>query len=298
MTYPPGSPGYPPAQQVGSYPDPAAGPGNYSPEMPEGGLGRHLCTAVVVLGLSAYVFSFGPMFNFGFGGSAGGAAGGARMAVVIAVLAALLAGAGLLPKARNYTPIVAVLSVLDVLVIVSATLNKPSSASAGWALWIVLVCIVFQSVAAVGALLLDAGVLTAPVPRPKYGQFGGYGPYVPYGGPPGAYYGQPGAPQSAPNPGPPPASSGYGSAYGGYSPNPNPSSDGLATQPTQVASLQAPQESAHTPPTGFPSFRPPPPVATGTESVGSCAPVDDSSAAEESTGAGPHPESSPGSAPI
>lgn len=295
MTYSPGSPGYPPAQQpAGSYgaATPATEPG-------ESKLGLYLAIAVAALGLLAYFFSFGPMLTYKSEMS-GDLSGDAGYAVPVALLAALLAGVGLLPKARGYLPVVAVLSVLGVLLIISVIFNKPESFSIGWALWIVLVCIVFQAVAAVGALLLDAGVITAPTPRPKYDPFGGYGQYGQYGqygGQQGGYYGQPNAQQPAPNPG---QSPGYGSQYGGgYSASPNPQPGGFGSQaPTQSVSQQPQGQSTHTPPTGFPSFSPPPSVGAGSEgSPGGSAPGNygQQGGGQQSYGQGQ--QSSPGSAP-
>ena len=59
---------------------------------------------------------------------------------------------------------------------------------------------VLQASIAASALLLDAGVITPPAPRPKYDQYGHYGQY--------GYYGQ--------QPSPPYQQSGYGTQYGGY----------------------------------------------------------------------------------
>ncbi len=301
MTYQPGSPGYPSAQQpAGSYG--AATPAASQAEPGASKLGLYLAIAVAALGLLAYFFSFGPMFTYSseLGGVGGEVSGGTELAVAAAVLAALLAGVGLLPKAKSYVPIVAVLSLLAMLLIIAATFNKSSSLSTGWALWIVLVCIVFQAVAAVGALLLDSGVITAPTPRPKYDPFGGYGQYGQYGqygGQPGGYYGQPGAQQPAQNPA---QSSGYGSQYGGgYSSNPNPQSGGFAAQPTQQVPQQQQGPSTHTPPTGFPSFSPPPPVNAGTGSQGGSAPVNyGNPAGGQQSSHGQGQQSSPGSAPV
>jgi hypothetical protein len=263
-------------------------------------LGLYLSIAVTALGLLAYFCSFGPMFTYNsdLGGSGGVVSGGAGNAVTVALLAALLAGVGLLPKVKSYVVIVGVLSVLGVLLIISETFSKPNSFSIGWALWIVLICIVFEAVAAVGALLLDAGVITAPAPRAKYDPFGGYGQYGQqygqYGGQPAGYYGQAGAQQPAQNP----AQPGYGSQYGGYQSGPNPQSGGFAAQPqAQSAPPQQHQgPPTHTPPTGFPSFSPPPPVSAGTGSPGSSAPVNYSNpAGGQQYGQG---QQSPGSAPV
>ena len=48
---------------------------------------------------------------------------------------------------------------------------------AGWALIVIVVVSALQTIAAIYALLLDAGVMSAPAPRPKYDQYQG-----PYGG--------------------------------------------------------------------------------------------------------------------
>lgn len=302
MTYPPGSPGYPSGQQAsGSYG--AAAPAAAPTEPGESKLGLYLAIAVAALGLLAYLFSFGPMFTYNseIGGSGTEVSGDTGLSVAVVLVAGMLAGLGLLPKARSYVPISAVLSVLGVLLIIAATFNKPSSFSTGWALWIVLVCIVFQAVAAVGALLLESGVITAPTPRPKYDPFGGgygqYGQYGQYGGQQGGYYGQSGAQQPAQNPG---QSSGYGSQYGGgYSSNPNPQSGGFSAQPTQQVPQQQ-QGPAHTPPTGFPSFSPPPPVSAGTGSQGGSAPVNygNASGGGQQSSYGQGQQQSPGSAPV
>ncbi|RUP02813.1 MAG: hypothetical protein EKK34_22165 [Mycobacterium sp.] len=302
MTYQPGSPGYPSAQQpAGSYGSGAA-PAAPQAEPGESKLGVYLAIAVSAFGLLAYFFSFGPMFSYtsDMGGSGIDVSGDSGLSVAVALVAGMLAGLGLLPKAKSYVPIVAVLSILGVLLIISGTFNKPSSFSTGWALWVVLFCIVFQAVAAVGALLLESGVITAPTPRPKYDPFGGgygqYGQYGQYGGQPGGYYGQPGAQQPAQNPG---QSSGYGSQYGGgYSSNPNPQSGGFQAQPTQQVPQQ--QGQTHTPPTGFPSFSPPPPVSAGTGSQGGSAPVNygNNAGGGQQSSYGQGQQASPGSAPV
>ncbi|MDT5136510.1 MAG: hypothetical protein QOD58_772 [Mycobacterium sp.] len=296
MTYSPGSPGYPPAQPPGSYG--AASPAPAAAEPGESKLGLYLAIAVTALGLLAYFASFGPLFTYksDIGGIGADVSGDTGFAVPVAVLAALIAGVGLLPKVKSRLAAVAVLAVLAVLMIISTTFSKPDSFSTGWALWIVLVCIVFEAVAAVGALLLDVGVITAPTPRPKYDPFGGYGQYgQQYGFQPGGFYG-PNAQQPAQNP----AQPGYGSQYGGYPSGPNPQSGGFPAQPPAQPAPQQQQHQGpptHTPPTGFPSFSPPPPVSAGTGSPGGSAPVNYSNnpAGGQQYGQG---QQSPGSAPV
>jgi hypothetical protein len=121
--------------------------------------------------------------------------------------------------------------VLGLLLVIGQLLNRPNGVSAGWALWLVLLLTLLQAGAAVGALLVENGVITAPAPRPRYDAYGPYGP------PPGGYYGQPGA--AGPQ-GPAQAPPGYPAPYpgGGY--------------PGAVYSQ--PDDSPETPPTGFPSL--------------------------------------------
>ncbi|WP_235628234.1 DUF5336 domain-containing protein, partial [Mycobacterium tuberculosis] len=222
MTYSPGNPGYPQAQPAGSY-------GGVTPSFAHADEGAsklpmYLNIAVAVLGLAAYFASFGPMFTLSteLGGGDGAVSGDTGLPVGVALLAALLAGVALVPKAKSHVTVVAVLGVLGVFLMVSATFNKPSAYSTGWALWVVLAFIVFQAVAAVLALLVETGAITAPAPRPKfdpYGQYGRYGQYGQYGVQPGGYYGQQGAQQAAglqsPGPQQSPQPPGYGSQYGG-----------------------------------------------------------------------------------
>ena len=233
MTYSPGAPGYPPAQ-------PAPQPSAYAPttqfpkaepgpsRLPEVALGL-----VAAFGLLAYLLSF---FTEGRPAES--------FLIVAVLLAALLAPAGLLPKQPNFAAVAAVIAVLGFLIGISDIVAGSQSL-----MFILIVVFSFlQMVAAIAALLLDAGVITPPAPRPKYEQ------YAPYGAP-GGYYGQPqGQPQQVPQPQQPPqqAPQGYPN-YGGY--------PGQANAPTQVfaaAPAPAPQPGPPTPPTGFPTYGQPP----------------------------------------
>ena len=95
--------------------------------------------------------------------------------MLVAVLAALLAGLSLLPKAKSNTGVVAAIAVLGALLVIAEVINTPTGFSIGWAMWLLLGASVFQAVAAVAAVLLDAGVITAPAPRPKYDPYAQYG---------------------------------------------------------------------------------------------------------------------------
>ena len=316
MTYSPGSPGYPPAQPGGSYP--STTPSFAKDDSGESSLPLYLNIAVLVLGLAVYLLNFGPTFTLGadLGPGAGGRAGDAGTAVLVAVLAALLAGLSLLPKAKSYAGVVGVIAALGALLAISETINTPAGFAIGWAMWPLVACSVLQAIAAVVVILLEAGVITAPAPRPKYDPYAQYGQYGQYGygaaQQPGGYYGQPGAPQHAAPPSHTPQASGYGSQYGGYQASHAPTQSAIPTNPpsggfnAQPSAQSGPQPAAHqgpsTPPTGFPSFSPPPQAgAASTGSPAGSATVDYSnhSGGQQSSGQGQEqsPSSPSGPAP-
>jgi hypothetical protein len=258
MTYPPSSPGYPPSQQpttqfsaptqqfgkVDQQPSaqaPAATPAAAGPNK----LPFILLAAVAVLGLLVYLFSFGPQFaientDFPQLGSASGTSLGLGLAVVAALLSALIAAASLLPRQKAPVGIVAAVGVLAFLLVIAEVIQKPEGVSIGWALYVVIVLTFLQAAIAVGALLLDAGIIKAPVPKPKYEQPQQYSQY----GQPNQYYGQPaphqgGAPQQQRPP--------YPGQYGGYSGGSSSSSGGGYAAIGQ-------QGGPPTPPTGFPTY--------------------------------------------
>ncbi|BBZ30212.1 hypothetical protein MMAD_45070 [Mycolicibacterium madagascariense] len=243
--YPSGPPAHynAPTQQFGNVQDAApAGPSKVP---------FYLDIAIVVLGLAAYLTTFA----LGTGTTIG---------PVAAVLAGLLAGVGLVPKQKSHFGVVAVLAVLGFLVILSDVITV-GVGNVGWPWYLLLLFTLLQAAAAVAGLLLDAGVITAPAPKPKYD----HNPYGQYG-PPSPYYGQPqGQPQRGGYPQQP---------YGGYPSGP--STGGFAgqsaPQPPQGGSSQggspqggsqhggpqqggaqpggAQQSGPPTPPTGFPAF--------------------------------------------
>jgi hypothetical protein len=245
MTYPPGSPGYPPAQQpttqfsaptqqFGKLPEPAAaaaGPSKWP---------MYLTIAVAACGLLAYVFSYFPLFS---------ASSSTELftpillnlGVVAALLAALLAGASLLPKQKVAPATLAVLSVLGFLLVLVIVLTVPDGISLDYGLYLIIAFSLVQAILAVAVLLLDAGIVNPPVPRPRYEQQQHYGQY----GGPGPYYGQPhqpGPPHQQPQQRP-----GYPSPYGGGYPG-GPASGHYQGQPVGPP----------TPPTGFPTYGQPP----------------------------------------
>ncbi|OZM80608.1 DUF5336 domain-containing protein [Pseudonocardia sp. MH-G8] len=108
---------------------------------------------------------------------------------VLLVGGGLLAGSTLLPKVGRVLVPSAVMVTTGTLLF----LQMVTSGSSPTPVIIALVLAFLQTVAVIGAVLLDAGLVKAPAPRastpPGYGQPGGYGQYPPgYGQQPG--YGQ------------------------------------------------------------------------------------------------------------
>lgn len=261
-TGPSGNSGYPSGPQQPQYNAPTQQFGQVPSQIPEAApagpskLPFYLGIAVAVLGLAVYLSSFGPVFTISaptipglgpIGGAVSATPVGITLATAISVLAGLLAGTSLLPKQSRLDAWVAILSVLALLLVLSQIVGVPSGVSFGWALYLIIAFSVLQTAAAVAALLLDAGVISAPVPKPKYDQQ----PYGQYGGP-SPYYGQQaGQPQHGgpPHQQGPPQRPGYQPQYGGYSNGPT-TGGFTAPQPPQGA----PQSGPPTPPTGFPAF--------------------------------------------
>lgn len=247
MTYPPSSPGYPPAQQPTTQ---FAVPTQQFAKVPEAGpegpskLPMYLTVAVAALGLAVYLSTFGPLFTAGadfFTPTL------LDLGVVASILGALLAGVSLLPKQKVADALVAVLSVLGFLLVIAIVLTAPAGVSIDWGLYLIIAFSAVQAIVAVAVLLFDAGVITPPVPRPRYEQQ----QYGQYGAP---YYGQPhpgGPPPQQQRQGYPPP---YGGGYG-----PGPSSGGFPAGPHQAG--------PPTPPTGFPTYGQPPASSAPTTQV-------------------------------
>jgi Family of unknown function (DUF5336) len=280
MTYPPGSPGYPPAQSPGSYG--ASTPSFAKSDDRDRNLKLYLTIGVVALGIVSYLASFGPMTTRTLPNGDELVESGSSLPIDLALLAALLAGASLLPKAKNYAAVVAAVAVLGGLLLIEDTIG---ASGRGWALWLALGCGVVQAGLAAGVLLLDAGVVTAPAPRPKYEQYGQYGQY-------GGYYGQQGPYQQQ--------HSGYGSQYGAYPSSPSTggfSAVGPQSGPQQVphsgphqGSPHGQQQGSPTPPTGFPSFSPPPGSGSQNTSQGNSGDHGGSGQGQQSYGQGHQPQ--------
>jgi Family of unknown function (DUF5336) len=266
MTYPPGNPGYPPAQSPGSYGAPAASSFAKS-EGAENNLKHYLTIAVAVLGVLTYLASYFPMVSRLLPNGDELVEKGSTLPVDLVLLAGLLAAVSLLPKAKNFLATVTAVSVLGALLLIQDTID---ASDRGAGLWIAVTAGVVQAGLAIGALLLDAGVVTAPAPRPKYDQY--YGQY-------GGYYGQQQAPYQQ---------SGYGTQYGGYPSNPN--TGGFAAQPGPQPSSAQSQHGSPTPPTGFPSFSPPPSSGSGAPGQGGAGDQGGSAHSQHSYGSGQQPQ--------
>lgn len=265
MTYPPGGPGYPPAQQGNQYVAPTQQFGKVGEPEQAGPskLPAYLSAAVAVFGLGTYAFNFGPLLtisnsDFPQFGSASGSTPGLGLAVAASVLAALLAGIGLLPKQKSRAGLVAVVATLSLLLVLAEVINAPAGLSIGWGLYLIIVTTLLQAGAAIAALLFDAGVLTPPAPKPRYEQpYGQYGqqPYgygQPQGQPQGQHqpqqYGQPQQPRP-----------GYPTPYGTY-PGGGPNTGGFAGAGGSYSDANTDSHAAGghsgppTPPTGYPAF--------------------------------------------
>ena len=282
MTYSPGSPGYPPAQSPGGY-GASSTPSFTKSDDGESNLKVYLAIGVLVLGLASYLLSYGPMITRILPNGDELVESGSTLPIDLGLLAALLAGVSVLPKAKNYAAVVAAVAVLGALLLVEDTIG---ASGRGWALWFALGCGVVQAVLAVTALLLDAGVITPPAPRPKYDQY--YGQY-------GGYYGQ-----QSPYQQQPPQQSGYGAQYGGYPSGP--STGGFSAVGPQSGPIPAPQsgpqhaqqQGSATPPTGFPSFSPPPSSGSGGPGQGNSANHAGSGQGQHSYGQGQQPQAPSG----
>lgn len=262
MTYPPGNPGYPPAQSPGSYGAPASSSSTNS-ESSEGNLKHYLTIAVAVLGVLTYLASYFPMISRMLPNGDELVEKGSTLPIDLVLLAGVLAGVNLLPKAKNHLAAVATAALLGSLLLIQDTIDATDHGTTG--LWIAVTASVVQTSLAIGALLLDAGVITAPAPRPRYDQY--FGQY-------GGYYGQQQGPYQQ---------SGYGSQYGGY--QSGQTTGGFGAQPGPQS-----QHGSPTPPTGFPSFSPPPSSGSSAPGQGSGTDQGGSSQTQHSYGSDQQPQ--------
>lgn len=283
MTYPPSSSGYPPSQQpTTQFSAPTQQFGKPEQQQPatqtpasatDAGPSKLpfiLLASVAVLGLLVYLFSFGDVFtiessDFPQMGSASGTSQGVVMAVVAALVSGLIAAASLLPKQRAPIGVIAAIAVLSFLLVLAEIIQKPQGVSIGWALYVVILLTFLQSAVAIGALLSDSGIISAPTPKPKYQQQTNYGPY----GQPSQYYGQHQQHQGGAQQRPP-----YAGQYGGGYSGGGTSTGGFAP----IGQQGGPP----TPPTGFPTYSQPQSSQSGQSGQSSGQPQSSSSSSNQS----------------
>jgi Family of unknown function (DUF5336) len=169
--------------------------------------------ALVAAGL-AVVF-----YLLGFFGEIGIVSG---LVGLLVVVGGLLAGSAVLPKAPRVLAPAAVITVSGMLALLQAVVAGNTSGLLVGA----LVVAFLASLAAVGALLLDAGIVTAPAPRPKAPAYGQQ-PYGQQGWNPQPGYGQYGQAPGQPEHG----QQGYGQQ--GYGAQPGYGQQGFGAQPGQ-----------------------------------------------------------------
>ena len=141
MTYPPGNPGYPPAQSPGSYGAPAASSFAKS-EGAENNLKHYLTIAVAVLGVLTYLASYFPMVSRLLPNGDELVEKGSTLPVDLVLLAGLLAAVSLLPKAKNFLAAVTAVSVLGALLLIQDTID---ASDRGAGLWIAVTAGVVQA---------------------------------------------------------------------------------------------------------------------------------------------------------
>jgi Family of unknown function (DUF5336) len=135
--YASGPPGGHEAGGYGAYPQ-------WSPE-PRGGARlspQHLTLAVAVLGLAAYLCSYGPVLPIP----------GIDWDVRFPVLAGLVAALGLLARQPRTALVIAVLAAIGFLDALSNLITVPEGVQPGWALWAIVVLNFLQTAVAVVAL--------------------------------------------------------------------------------------------------------------------------------------------------
>ena len=256
MTFPSGGPGYP--QQGGSQQpyQTAPGTGSSPPPAPRTAPSPQNLPLLLTLGVSALGLI---QYFLGFSDQADLASWGTIFLLVGGLLAAL----ELLPNGPKALPFAALFSVLGAFEVIDAMIAVPTTATIPGIVVVMLILGIVQMLVAVGALLLDHGVVKLPVPKPAaphgpYGQqFGQPGAQQQFGQQPPRYgqpQGQPGQP-GQPGQSEPPAQPTQ------YSPpvNPGPGQQSTTYSPQQGQFFQQPpsspeggqQQPPSTPPGGF-----------------------------------------------
>ncbi|OHV02781.1 DUF5336 domain-containing protein [Mycobacterium talmoniae] len=161
MSYRSGDQGYYSAERTGGYGayQPSSARSDSSPPLP-----RYLSLGVVALGLASYLVSYGPVLglaDIGWG-------------VRFAVLAALLAAFGLAPGQTPNAKVIAALAAAGFLDALSTLITAPDGSRPGWALTVIVVLNGLQAVAAVAALMLQAGVVGQRASQSEYDAYADY----------------------------------------------------------------------------------------------------------------------------
>ena len=170
---------------------------------PVGRLGSMLVLVVLGAGVLTALVGFADFFN-----TKGGVGVGYYVTLsLLPLFAGMLAAVALLPKQVAPPGAAAAAAVAGFVAVVFVILGKPDIVSLAVGAYATILLTLVQAAAAVIALLLDAGIVSAPTP--KAAQQGGFGQAGPFG-PPGQY-GQPG-------PFGPPGQYGQPGQYGGPPP--------------------------------------------------------------------------------
>ena len=135
---------------------------------------------------------------------------------------------------------------LALLLVINEIVQAPTGVEVEWGLYTVLVLSVLQAGSAVAALLLDAGVIQPPAPRPQPDPYNYGGPAQGYN-PQAQYYGQQPQQQYGQQTGQ------HFGQQGGYQPQAQNGPIGGYTGP-QGAPQHGADSGPPTPPTGFPAF--------------------------------------------
>ena len=204
MTYSTGPGGYGPPQGPSTPGYGLQSPGyGAAPAPGEGkGLPFFLHIGVVALGVLSFFAGFAPYISGSsaqFGGESISISASFNffetngvLSISLLLAAALVAALGMLPKQEIPEGVVASLSIVGFVSLLSQMVALPGEANIGFGLIIVLVTSFLQAALAIAALLFASGIIkpSQPSQQPQYGYYGQAGPY---GQPPQ----QPGAPQQS-----------------------------------------------------------------------------------------------------
>jgi hypothetical protein len=208
MSYPTGGSGYsgpaPTPSSAPSFGQPApGGAGSGAPESSAKGLPFYLTVGVAALGVISFLLGFTPYVSVQAVSTSRDffETGGLTPLLALLLLSAIFAGLSLLPT-QKWAGAAAAAATAGLLGLLFQSFNLGDGASLAWGAWVVLFLALVQTVAAVAAVLFEAGILTPPVPKPVIPQTGfgalggpgGYGQQPSYGGGQPAQASQPSQP--------------------------------------------------------------------------------------------------------